>query len=100
MLIEIRLKLKEETHKTFMSVSVEEICTVPMCVTTAFSPIQLIDTRMNYRSDCGQLRNQVHHVISGPNVNDPRIRLKTLLINDLSRKNRMSEIGRYPKGIT
>ena len=29
----------EGTHKTFMSVNVEEICTVPMCVTIAFSPL-------------------------------------------------------------
>ena len=37
-LTEMRLKLKDGTHNTSVSVSVEEICTVPMCVTTTFSP--------------------------------------------------------------
>ena len=33
-----RLKLKAETHKTLVSISLFEIFTVPPCVTKAFSP--------------------------------------------------------------
>ena len=35
---EIRLKLKEGTHKTPVKVRVFEIVTVPMCVTLAIEP--------------------------------------------------------------
>jgi hypothetical protein len=35
---EIRLKVKEGTHKTSVKVRVSEIVTVPMCVTLAIEP--------------------------------------------------------------
>ena len=37
-LTEIKLKVKEGTHKTLVKIKEEEICTVPMCVTKACSP--------------------------------------------------------------
>ena len=38
LLTDIKLKLKEGTHKTPVRISVEETCTVPTCVTKASSP--------------------------------------------------------------
>ena len=38
LLIEIKLNVKEGTHRTSVRINVEEICTVPMCVTKACSP--------------------------------------------------------------
>ena len=39
LLTEIKLNVKEGTHKTSVKIKVEEICTVPMCVTKACSPL-------------------------------------------------------------
>ena len=36
-LTEIKLNVKEGTHKTLAKIKEEEICTVPMCVTEAYS---------------------------------------------------------------
>ena len=38
LLTEIKLNIKEGTHKISVKIKVEEICIVPMCVTKAFSP--------------------------------------------------------------
>jgi hypothetical protein len=39
LLAEIKLKLKEGTHKTSVSIRLSEILTVPMCVTVAIAPL-------------------------------------------------------------
>ena len=39
LLTEIKLNVKEGTHKTSVKIKVEEICTMPMCVTKACSPL-------------------------------------------------------------
>ena len=39
LLVEIRLKVKEGTHKTLVKIRVSDIVTIPMCVTEAIEPL-------------------------------------------------------------
>jgi hypothetical protein len=39
LLAKIKLKLKEGTHKTLVSIKLFEILTVPMCVIVAITPL-------------------------------------------------------------
>ena len=39
LLTEIKLNVKEGTHRTSVKIKLEEMCTVPTCVTKAYSPL-------------------------------------------------------------
>ena len=73
LLPEMRLKVKERTHKTSVNVRLSESLTVPMCVTAAMEPlgkwtdvetIAVIEVKKGWRAD---------HVVCCTSIYYPRL---------------------------
>jgi hypothetical protein len=86
---EIRLKVKEGTHKTPVKVRVFAIVTVPMCVTLAIEPFGGLNMGRYNSSNSGKHRRTTNHVISSSGVYNPSMVFQVCKrgYNDISRKN-------------
>ena len=86
---EIKMKVKEGTHKTPVKVRVLEIVTVPMCVTFAIEPFWNFNMGRNNSSNGGKHRRATNHVISSSNVYNPSMGFQVCMRSyiDISRKN-------------
>ena len=102
-LTDIKLKVKEGTHSTFLRIKVNVTWIVPICVTVTLSQFRQLDKSGNRTSDFGKQSDGMNDMACGPNVKNPSFNIKGSLVRRInSKKNRIlpSQTFRFLERIT
>ena len=85
-LTDIKLKVKEGTHGTFLRIKVNVTWIVPICVTVTLSQFRQLDKSGNKTSDFGKQSDGMNDMACGPNVKNPSFNNKVSLVCKINSK--------------